>query len=339
MASSFSSPAGTLSSPNPPSPPKTATSHVGFRDLWSLLKDAVTDWDAHNASRLAASLACYTLLSVAPLVILCVAVAGLAFGDKAARGEIAGEIGSVVGADAAHAIEAIVFNAKTPASGIIGTLVGIAVLVFGASGVFGELQSALNTIWGVAPKPGRGWMGIVRDRFFSFAMVVAVAFLLLVSLIVSAGLAAGQKFFSSYLPGGGGLWQIVNFLISLGITTLLFALVYKVVPEAKIEWKHVWIGAAFTAALFSIGKFGLGLYIGRAGVTSSYGAAGSLVALVLWIYYTSQIVFFGAEFTQVHARRTEGPVKPKDNAVAVPPAAPAAASPPAAPAPVASRAG
>jgi membrane protein len=284
-----------------------------------MLKETVGDWNDHNASRLAASLACYTLLSIAPLVVLSVAVAGLAFGDKAARGEIAGEIGSVVGADAAHAIEAIVFNAKTPTSGIIGTVVGVVVLLFGASGVFGELQSALNAIWGVAPKPGRGFMGIVRDRFFSFAMVLAVAFLLLVSLVVSAGLAAAGKFFAEYLPGGAGVWQVVNFAVSLGITTLLFALIFKFVPEAEIAWKDVGIGALVTALLFSLGKLLVGLYIGRSSVASSFGAAGSLVALVIWVYYSSQIIFLGAEFTQVYARRRSGRVKPTENAVAVEP--------------------
>jgi membrane protein len=280
-----------------------------------MIKGAITDWDAHNDSRLAASLACYTLLSIAPLVVLSVAVAGWAFGEEAARGQIAKEIGSVVGADAAHAIEAIVLNARTPTSGIIGTVTGLVILVFGASGVFAELQSALNSIWGVAPKPGRGFMGIVRDRIFSFAMVVAVAFLLLVSLVVSAGLAATGRFFSSAMPGGAELWQIVNLLVALGVSTLLFALVYKVVPEAKIAWRDVWLGALVTAVLFSLGKFLLGLYIGRASVASSYGAAGSLVALVVWIYYSSQIVFLGAEFTQVYAHAKEGSIAPKDNAV------------------------
>jgi membrane protein len=283
--------------------------------LWPIIKKAIADWDAHNDSRLAASLACYTLLSIAPLIVLSVAVAGWAFGEDAARGQIAREIGSVVGADAARAIEAIVLNARTPASGIIGTVTGLVILVFGASGVFAELQSALNSIWGVAPKPGRGFMGIVRDRMFSFAMVVAVAFLLLVSLIVSAGLSATERFFSSALPGGGPLWQIVNFLVALGVSTLLFALVYKVVPEAKIAWRDVWLGAIVTAVLFSLGKFLLGLYIGRASVASSYGAAGSLAALVVWIYYSSQIVFLGAEFTQVYAHLKEGSIAPKDDAV------------------------
>jgi membrane protein len=241
----------------------------------------------------------------------------MAFGDEAARGEIAREIGSVVGPNAAHAVEAIVFSAKAPTSGIIGTIVGLAILLFGASGVFNELESALNAIWGVAPKPGRGLVGLVRDRFLSFAMVLAVAFLLLVSLVVGAGLAAVGKFFSQYLPGGETLWQVVNFLVSLVITAGLFALIFKVVPQAVIEWREVTVGAFVTSVLFSAGKFALGFYIGRSSVTSSYGAAGSLVALVVWVYYSSQIMFLGAEFTRVHARRVGVPVRPRKNAVAV----------------------
>lgn len=298
----------------PAPPPKR---RFGVRDLWPTLKQTAVDWDAHNASRLAASLACYTLLSIAPLVVLSVAVAGIAFGDQAARGEISREIGSVVGSSAASAIEALVVNARAPSSGVIGSIVGLVILLFGASGAFNELQSALNTIWGVAPKPGRGFAGLVRDRFFSFAMVLAVAFLLMASLVVSAGLEGAGKFFAQYLPGGAGIWLLANFVISLAVTTGLFGLIFKVVPEAQIAWRDVLVGAAVTAILFAVGKWGLGFYIGRSGVTSSFGAAGSLVALVVWIYYSSQIVFLGAEFTQVFARRFGGRIRPDEGAVSV----------------------
>ena len=290
---------------------------LDLKGALSLFPQAFTQWSDHNASRLAASLCCYTIMSSAPLVVLSVAVAGWAFGERAARGEIANQIGSVVGGDAAQAVQAIVLNAKEPASGFLTTIVGLAVLVFGASGVFAELQSALNTIWGVAPKPGRGILGLVRDRVFSFGMVMAVAFLLLASLIVSAGLAAAGKFFASYVPGGVVLAQLTNFGVSLAIVAVLFALVFKVVPEAEIEWKDVWLGALLTAIFFDVGKLVLGIYIGRSSVTSAYGAAGSLVALVLWIFYTSQIVFFGAEFTRVHARQAGRAVRPQANAIVV----------------------
>lgn len=298
-------------------PPAPSRPRFGFRDLWPTLKQTAIDWDAHNASRLAASLACYALLSIAPLVVLSVALAGVAFGDQAARGEISREIGKVVGASAANAIEAIVVNARAPSSGVIGSVVGLVVLLFGASGAFNELQSALNTIWGVAPKPGRGFGGLVRDRFFSFAMVLAVAFLLLVSLVVSAGLEAAGKFFDQYLPGGASIWLLANFVISLTATTFLFGLIFKVVPEAEIAWRDVLVGALVTAILFTLGKWGLGFYIGRSGMTSSFGAAGSLVALVVWIYYSSQIVFLGAEFTQVFARRFGNRIRPDKGAVSV----------------------
>ena len=276
---------------------------VSPRAIWSLIKDTVKDWDAHNASRLAASLACYTLLSIAPLIVLSIALAGWVFGEQAARGEISAQIGHVVGPSAANAIQAIVVNARPAAAARGGTLVGLAILLVGASGVFHELQSALNTIWSVDPQPGRGLLGVLRHRVLSFAMVLAVAFLLLVSLLVSAALEAAGKFFAQSLAGGATVWLIVNFVISLAITSLLFALIFKVVPEISIRWRDVILGAVVTALLFDLGKWVLGLYIGRSSITSSFGAAGSLAALVIWVYYSSQIVFLGAEFTQVYSRR------------------------------------
>lgn len=299
--------------------PRNSRRRLHMRDWVSLVKQTVHDWCAHNASRLAASLACYTLLSIAPLVVLSVAVAGLVFGDKAARGEIAGQIGSVVGPSAAQAIQSLVLNAREPRSGLVSTIVGLVVLLFGASGAFTELQSALDTIWGVAPRPGRGLRGLVRDCFFSFAMVLTVAFLLLVSLVVSAGLAATGKFFEEYLPGGDALWQVVSVAASVILAAIVFALIYKVVPDAKVSWRDVIPGAFVTSLLFSAGKFALSIYIGRSSVTSSYGAAGSLVALVIWVFYSSQIVFLGAEFTQVYARRRGGRIRPSPNAVGVEP--------------------
>jgi membrane protein len=292
----------------------------GFlRSAWSLLKAAGTDWDEDNASRLAASLACYTLLSIAPLLVVSVAVAGLAFGQDAARGQIAHEIGAIVGADAALAIESIIAHAKAPEAGIQSTIIGGAVLLLGASGVFSELRSALNTIWEVEPKPGQAAKNFLRHRFLAFAMVLAVAFLLLVSLVLSAGLSALGRFFQSYLPGGELVWQVVNFAFSVAFATALFAAIFKVVPDVRVAWRDLWVGAAFTAVLFSVGKLLLGLYIGKTATTSSYGAAGSLVALVIWVYYSSQVFFFGAEFTQAYARRFGGAIEPNDHAVSLDP--------------------
>jgi membrane protein len=201
--------------------------------------------------------------------------------------------------------------------GIVSSIVGIVVLLFGASGVFGELQAALNTVWEVQPKPDRGLWGMIKDRFFSFTMVLGVGFLLLVSLLLSAALSAVGRFLSERLPGGEALWQVLNFVISLGVVTSLFALIFKVVPDVKIEWRNVWIGAAVTALLFTLGKFLLGLYLGKASFASMYGAAGSLVVLVVWVYYSAQILFLGAEFTQVYARHNGSNMRPSSNAVAL----------------------
>jgi membrane protein len=285
--------------------------------VWGLLKETANAWDEDNVARLAASLAYYTLLSIAPLIILAVAVTGLAFGEEAARQHISGELSSVVGGGAAVAIQSIAQNARTPGTGVVSIIVGLVVLLFGASGVFGELQSALNTVWGVAPKPGRGIWGLVKDRFFSFTLVVGVAFLLLVSLIVSAALTWLGEVFASALPGGAFVWQVLNFCISLGVVTALFALMFKKLPDVQIRWRDVWVGAAVTAGLFTLGKFGLGLYLGSAGVSSAYGAAGSIVALVIWVYYSAQVLLVGAEFTEAYARHFGSSIRPDEEAVSL----------------------
>jgi membrane protein len=290
-------------------------------EVWPTLKETAVDWNDDNAARLAAALAYYTLLSVAPLVVLAIALAGLVFGQQAAQGQISNEIGSVVGAQAGEAIQAIARSARAPQTGIVSSIVGLVVLFFGASGVFGELQSALNAIWKVAPKPGRGIWGVVKDRFFSFTMVVGVGFLLMVSLLLSAALAGAGRFLGGSMPGGEPLWFVINFSVSFGVVTALFALIFKIVPDAEIRWHDVWIGATATAMLFTTGKMLLGLYLGKPGVTSSYGAAGSIVALVVWVYYSSQILFLGAEFTQVYARRCGSRIRPSKGAVAAPNAA------------------
>jgi membrane protein len=283
--------------------------------VWSVIKETASDWKEDNASGLAAALAYYTLLSIAPMVVLAVAIAGLAFGEEAARGQISEQIGAVVGPQAGESIQSIAQNAQAPSAGVLSSIIGVIVLLFGASGVFGELQTSLNTIWEVEPKPGRGIVGVIKDRFFSFTMVIGVGFLLLVSLVLSAAIAGVGTFLESSLPGGEALWMVLNIAISLGIITLLFALVFKVIPDAKISWRDVWVGAFVTAVLFTIGKLLIGLYLGKSTLTSSYGAAGSLVALVVWVYYASQVVFLGAEFTQVYARRFGSHIEPSKNAV------------------------
>jgi membrane protein len=288
-------------------------------DTWDTLKETANDWLDDNASRLAAALAYYSLLSLAPLLVIAIAVAGVVFGPDAARGKVASELGSVVGGQAAQGIQSVIASARSPASGVIGTVVGVVTLFVGASGVFGELQSSLNAIWEVKPKPGRGIWGQIKDRFFSFSMVLGVAFLLLVSLIVSSLLSAIGAKFSALLPGGEVLWQAVNFAFSLSVVTALFALIFKYIPDAEVRWKDVWLGALVTAVLFTLGKFLLGLYLGKAAVGSSYGAAGSIIVLVVWVYYATQIFLFGAEFTQVRARRSGRGIRPSSNAVQLPP--------------------
>ena len=287
------------------------------KSLWGILKQTGTDWSTDNATRLSASLAYYTVLSLAPMLVLGVSVAGIVFGEEAARGQIADELASVVGPEAGKGIQTLLSNARSPDQGIIGSVIGIVVLLFGASGVFGELQSSLNEIWKVEPKPGRGVWGFIQQRFFSFSCVLGVAFLLLVSLVVSAVLTGVGSAFSHALPGGAWLWQVVNFVLSLAIITGLFALIFKVVPDVQIAWRDVWMGAFVTALLFSLGKFGLGLYLGRASVSSPYGAAGSLVVLVIWVYYAAQILFMGAEFTQVYAAHRGARIEPSAHAVPI----------------------
>jgi membrane protein len=286
-----------------------------LKSIVPLAKDTINEWLDDRAMTLAASLAFYTILSLAPLLILAVTVAGMFFGEAAARGEITQQLQNVMGPDAGSAIESILAHTKEPHANLIGTLVALVVLFFGASGVFTELQQSLNQIWQVKPKPDAGIKGIIRARAFSFAMVLAVAFLLLVSFLLSAAINIVGHVVDSGLPGGVALWAGVNAVLSFAIITLLFALIYKVVPDAKIRWRDVWYGAAFTALLFVIGKALISLYLGQAGVGSPYGAAGSLVVLVVWVYYSAQILFLGAEFTQVYARSFGVRIEPDDHAV------------------------
>lgn len=293
-----------------------------MRQWLKILKDTGMEWYEDDAPRLAASLAYYTLLSTAPLSLLCVSVVGFVFGEKAAQGQIVDQIGSVVGPEAAVAIQSVILNAHRSDAGVISTIAGVTLLLIGASGAFGELQSALNTMWDVKPKPGRGFMGFARDRFLSFTMVLGVAFMLLVSLIVSAALAALGRVLAGSLPGGEVLWQSLNFLFSFAVITGLFAMIFKVIPDATIRWRDVTVGAAVTALLFTIGKLLLGLYLGKSTVASTYGTAGSVVAFVVWVYYASQILFLGAEFTQVYTRALGQQITPSANAISTRPPAP-----------------
>jgi membrane protein len=252
-----------------------------------------------KAPRLGAALAYYAAFSIAPLLILLVAFVGV-FVKGDTLSQIQTEIAAIAGDNAAEAIGAIIRGAMaSPASGA-ATALGVVTLIVGATGVFGQLQDAMNTIWEVTPKPRRVWVDVLRTRLLSFALVLGIGLLLAASLILSTFLATASKYFQQLLPLTGAIWPLVDFGVSFGTTTLLFAMMFKILPDVDIEWRDVWLGAAVTAALFAVGKIGIGLYLGRSSFQSAYGAAGSFLVLLAWVYYSSQIFFFGAEFTKVY---------------------------------------
>jgi membrane protein len=285
-----------------------------FKDLWTLLKKSVSQWSDDKASRLSAALSYYTIFSIAPLLIIAIAVAGLVFGREAATNQIFLQIRGLVGDEGALAVQTMVQKVNVGGGGVLATVVGVATLLLGASGAFGQLQDALNTIWQVKPKPGQGVMGFLRTRFLSFSMVLVIGFMLLVTLVTSAVLAGAGQYLESVLPLPALVLQIINFLISFAFTALLFTLIYKVLPDVTVGWKDVWIGGIATALLFSLGRYLIGLYLGRGSVGSAYGAAGSLVIVLLWIYYSAQILFFGAEFTKAYADAYGSHIKPSPHA-------------------------
>lgn len=281
-----------------------------MKELWQLLKQTYLEWDRHNAPKLGAGLAYYTVLSIAPLLIVVIGVIGLAFGHKAATGQIMDQIQGLVGQEGAKAIQTVIANADKPKTGTLATILGLITLFLGASGVFIELRDSLNSIWDVKAKDSGGVWATIRDRVFSFGMVLAIGFLLLVSLALSAGTEAAMKYVNGILPLPGWTLEVLNIVFSLVVITVLFALIYRFVPDDKVAWRDVWVGAGVTAILFTLGKFLIGLYLGKASIGSTYGAAGSLVVVLAWIYYSAQIFFFGAEFTHVYAIR-KGSHQPK----------------------------
>ena len=288
---------------------------MNLKAIWGLFKETFKEWNDDKASRLAAALSYYTVFSLAPLLIIVIAIAGAVFDEAAATDAISKQLSGLVGPAGAEFIETTIQNADKPREASIASLISVIVLLFGASGVFAQLQDALNTIWEVQPKPGLGIMNILRERFLSFTMVLGVGFLLLVSLVLSTVLSALVAYFSNLLPGVDFIWQILNFIIGFAVTTILFGLIFQVLPDVKIAWSDVGIGAAITSLLFTIGRFVLGQYLGNSSFSSTYGAAGSLVVILAWVYYAAQILFFGAEFTQVYARRYGSQIVPTDNAI------------------------
>jgi membrane protein len=274
---------------------------VLLRTIWDIFRAGIAGWNRINAPRLGAALAFYTMLSIAPLLVICVSIAGLVFGAEAAEGRVAAQIQELVGPTGAQAIRSLLTQ-PGKASGVVAGIVGLATLWFGASGVLVELQDSLNLVWDVK-SPFAGLRGFVQSRFLSFAMILGIGFLLLVSLLVSAAIAAAGKFFGQFLPAPESLLHLASLALSFVVITVLFALLYKIVPDTRIEWRDVGVGAAVTSALFSMGKFLIGYYIGKSGVGSAYGAAASLVVFLVWIYYSAQIFLLGAEFTRVYADR------------------------------------
>jgi len=292
------------------------TSHATFRPqaLWQVAKEAASEWSHDRAPRLGAALAYYTVFSIVPLLVIIIAVIGLVFGQEAAQSTIMAQIATLVGEQSAAAIKDMIQRADQPSTGLVSTVIAIGTLLLGATGFFGQLQDALNTVWGVEPKEGRGVWGFIKDRFLSFVAVLGTGFLLLVSLILSSALAAFGKWFGGLLPLPEAVLQTFNFLLSFIIITGLFSLIFKVLPDARVAWRDVWVGAALTAGLFTIGKFALGLYLGKSEVGSAYGAAGSLVIVLIWVYYSAQILLYGAEFTQVYANRLGERIVPAPDA-------------------------
>ena len=272
--------------------------------MLKLIKQTFVEWYADKAPKHAAALSFYTVFAVAPLLILVTGIAGFFINQSSAQGRIIAQIQDLVGGQSAELLEAIIRNANKPGNGIFAGLVGFVTLIVGATGVFVELKDSLNTIWNVKIKDtGGNFWPIIKERLLSFAMILGVGFLLLVSLVISAGLAAFTEYLGSHLPEFSVLIKFINFFVSYGVITALFAMMFKFLPDTKIAWGDVWIGASITALLFTIGKALIGLYLGRGTVASIYGAAGSLAVLFIWVYYSAQIFFLGAEFTQVYARK------------------------------------
>jgi membrane protein len=272
------------------------------RSAWLLIKESVMEWSNDRASRKGAALAFYTVFSLAPILFVAIAIAGFFFGKDAARGEIFAQMSDLLGADGAHAVEAMIQNASRTGAGAVATLIGIVTLVIGATTALAELKDGLDQIWEVPPERTSGFWYFVRKRLLSIGLILSLGFLLLVSLVFSAVLTALAKRWNPS-DATGAILQAANFLFAFGLVTLLFAMIYKILPSVRIAWRDVIIGALVTALLFSVGKFAIGVYLGNSAIASSYGAAGSVILVLVWVYYSAQIFLLGAEFTKVYARR------------------------------------
>lgn len=289
-----------------------------LRTGWEVIKETFIKWIDDKCPRLAAALSYYTVFALAPTLVIVIGIASMVFGQEAAHGRIVGEIEGLIGREGAIAIQDIIKNSARDEAGPLATTLGFLFLIIGATTVFIELQDSLNTVWGVTPKPGRGIKGMIRDRVLSFAMVVGLGFMLMVSLVVSAGLSALGNWMTNVLPNFSVVaLQVIQQIVSLVIFALLIGAIYKVLPDVMIAWRDVGVGALITAVLFTIGKYLIGLYLGDGGLSTTYGAAGSLAILFVWVYYSALIFFLGAEFTQVYANRWGKRVVPSSNAIVI----------------------
>ncbi|MCX6967199.1 MAG: YihY/virulence factor BrkB family protein [Verrucomicrobia bacterium] len=286
-----------------------------IRSLPGILKKTAQEWMSDNALRLSASLAYYALFSLAPLLLVVISIAGLVFGQDAARHQLAQTVQQLAGEQAGRAIEGMAQTGEHQGANLVATVFGLVVLLFGASGVFGELKSSLNTIWGVTEKPGQSILHLLKERLVSLGMVVGIGFLLLISLVLTALLTALSTYMRGLLPWPPGILHLLDFLISLCVVAVLFAMIFKVLPNVKLRWHDVWIGALGTAVLFVLGQSLIGLYLGKSSVSSSYGAAGSVIIILLWIYYSNCILFFGVEFTKIYALRCGFGIEPTEDAI------------------------
>lgn len=288
-----------------------------FKTAVELAKQTFKEYSDDKAPRLGAALSYYTVFSLAPVLILVISIAGLVFGKDAAQGRIVGELQGVLGPEGAEGVQTMLAKANNTGSGVVSTVVGFLMLIVGATGVLIELQGAINTVWKVAPKPGGGIKELIRERLLSFGLILSFGFILLVSLILSALLAGLGGMMSSIIPGWVIFGYLLNYAVALAVMTTLIAMIYKILPDVKIAWRDVWVGALVTSVLFQIGKFAIGLYIGKASVGSPFGAAGSLAVLLVWVYYSSQIILLGAEFTRVSALRRGARIEPTAHAVLI----------------------
>lgn len=289
---------------------------LSFKGMWEVLKNSFTGFDDDKVTKLSGSLAYYTVFSMGPLLIVIISLCGLFLGREAVEGEIYGQLAGFVGSDTAAQLQQIIKNASLAGKSKIAAIIGGAVLLIGSTTVFAEIQDSINSIWGLKPKPKRGWVKLLQNRFLSFSVIIGLGFLLLVSLGISSIIDIFSGFLSNRFPETTlVVFYIINVFITLCVTTVIFAVIFKVLPDATIKWKDVFAGAVATAILFMLGKFGISFYISKSSVGSTYGGAGSLVVLLLWVYYSSLILYFGAEFTKAYAIKYGSNIYPNHYAV------------------------